>query len=114
MNSFRCIMACAQKATSREVSEMSKPTLDLNHCRLESMMVTKAIGVPQIWAAKVARLSKLSSGGVSRIWYLRRVAMRLGSSLGMGTVKGFEALQATGRDLACAGFGLRIVFIRDR
>ena len=60
-------MACAQNATSREVSWAASPTRALNHWRSRSTMLIAAMGVPQIWEASSARLSNSGSAGVSRI-----------------------------------------------
>ena len=57
--------ACAQNEVSRGVSAASKPILDLNHCRRSSTSEIRAIGVPQIVAARDARSSSIASGGVS-------------------------------------------------
>ncbi len=67
-NKLRCMIACAQKATSRDVSDRLTPTFDLNHWRFESISVISAMGVWQMCAASAVISSNAASGGVSRIW----------------------------------------------
>ena len=50
-------IACAQNATSREVSLTGNPFCALNHWRLESIMLIAPIGVPQMPAAMASRSS---------------------------------------------------------
>ncbi len=73
-NTPSCKIACAQKASSRDVSEASKPKRALNHCRSASMSDTRAMGVPQIWAASWTISSYCFSKSVSRMRYLRKAS----------------------------------------
>src|SRR5216684_7340612 len=70
-----CKIAVEQKAMSRDVSEASRPTRDLNHWRFSSTKEISAMGVLQTNEASKVRSSKDCSGSVSRMAYLSR-AMR--------------------------------------
>src|SRR6267378_3478401 len=60
-----CRIAVEQKAISREVSEASMPTRDLNHWRSSSTREISAMGVLQTNEASRVRSSKDCSGSVS-------------------------------------------------
>src|SRR5271168_1195596 len=79
-----------QKATSRGVSEMEVPTLDLNHWRSPSISEISAIGVLQTYEASSVRSSNACSGSVSRMAYSSSAATRarpgVCTSLGAGIV----------------------------
>jgi hypothetical protein len=77
-------MACAQNATSREVSVIDSPTFDLNHWRSESIKLTTAMGVPQILAANSANWSYERSGALSRTPLARNACTRSCSFAGTG------------------------------
>jgi len=61
--SFR--IAEAQRPGTRSVSFSSSPQRALNQMRSSSTIVTEAIGVWRMRAARVAMRSKAASGGVS-------------------------------------------------
>src|SRR4051794_2479335 len=71
--------ACAQNDTSRDVSRVSVPSRDLNHCRSWSTKVIVEIGVPQIRDASSVRSSNACSGAESRISYSRSASSRAAS-----------------------------------
>src|SRR5690349_5484995 len=77
-------MALEQKATSRDVSETERPTLDLNHWRFSSTSDMRAMGVRQTYDANSVRSSNPCSGSVSRIAYFCRAARRATSLMGIG------------------------------
>src|SRR3989454_12685658 len=76
-------MAVEQKAMSREVSEASKPTRDLNHWRFSSTSEIRAMGVLQMNEDSRARSSKDCSGSVSRIAYFSKAAILPASLTGL-------------------------------
>src|ERR1022692_1832943 len=82
MNKPSLWMAWAQKETSREVSWVLKPNLDLNHWRFSSMREISAMGASQIRAASSVKSSKTSSGTVSSTSYSQRILRRWISFLG--------------------------------
>src|SRR3954470_4436385 len=98
-HSFSLMIACAQNEMPRAVSVIVVPTRDLNHRRSESISVMSAIGVSQIWDASKVRLSKISSGGVSRISKSCSSATRCRSFFGIGTWNGLSAAHFTRIDL---------------
>jgi len=61
------LKAWAQKACSMGVSFTASPRLLLNHCRLASRRVIRAMGESQMNAARNTRSSNSCSGGVSRM-----------------------------------------------
>src|SRR5260370_15783217 len=75
-----CKIAVEQKAMSRDVSEASIPTRDLNHWRSSSTREISAMGVSQTNEASRVRSSKDCSGSVSRMAYFSKAAI-LPSSL---------------------------------
>src|SRR5215471_16405240 len=79
-----CVMVCAQKEMSREVSLRETPTFDLNHCRSSSTRLMRAMGASQIRAASSVRSSKISSGTVSSTSYCQSTLRRFFSFLGIG------------------------------
>src|SRR5260370_24932709 len=70
-----CKIAVEQKAISREVSEASMPTRDLNHWRSSSTREISAMGVLQTNEASRVRSSKDCSGSVSRMAYFSKAAI---------------------------------------
>src|SRR5713226_5971211 len=78
-----CKIAVEQKAISREVSEASMPTRDLNHWRSSSTKEISAMGVLQTNEASKVRSSKDCSGSVSRMAYLSRAMTRASSLAGL-------------------------------
>src|SRR6266567_1399703 len=78
-----CKIAVEQKAMSRDVSEASMPTRDLNPWRSSSTREISAMGVLQTYEASSVSSSKDSSGSVSRIAYLSRAMTRASSLAGL-------------------------------
>src|SRR5207245_6759452 len=70
-----CKIAVEQKAMSRDVSEASMPTRDLNHWRSSSIREIRAVGVLQTNEASRVRSSKDCSGSVSRMAYFSKQAI---------------------------------------
>ena len=75
-------IAWVQKEMSREVSVVSSPRQDLNHCRLESTRVMATIGTEKMRRAVRLIRSKRSSFGVSRSPRPRSAARRSSSFVG--------------------------------
>ena len=78
-------MAWEQSEPSRGISVASSPNLDLNHCRFESVRLTRAMGVPQMVAASQVRSSYRDSGDESMAQNLRRASSRSASFRGTPT-----------------------------
>src|SRR5713101_5784954 len=78
-----CKIAVEQKAMSREVSEASTPTRDLNHWRSSSTREMRAMGVLQTNEASRVRSSKDCSGSVSRMAYFSKAAILPSSLTGL-------------------------------
>src|SRR5882762_3952819 len=80
-----CKIAVEQKAMSRDVSEASIPTRDLNHWRSSSTSEISAIGVLQTNEASKVKSSKDCSGSVSRMAYFSKAAILPASLTGLAT-----------------------------
>src|SRR5437016_2225383 len=78
-----CKIAVEQKAMSRDVSEASMPTRDLNHWRSSSIREIRAVGVLQTNEASRVRSSKDCSGSVSRMAYFSKAAILPSSLTGL-------------------------------
>src|SRR3989440_5825813 len=78
-----CKMAVEQKAMSRDVSEASMPTRDLNHWRSSSTREISAMGVLQTNEARNVKSSKECSGSVSRMAYFSQAAILPASLAGL-------------------------------
>src|SRR5882762_4193530 len=78
-----CKIAVEQKAMSRDVSEASMPTRDLNHWRSSSTREISAMGVLQTNEASSVKSSKDCSGSVSRMAYFSKAAILPASLTGL-------------------------------
>src|SRR5260370_20191991 len=78
-----CKIAVEQKAISREVSEASMPTRDLNHWRSSSTREISAMGVLQINEASRVRAAKDCYGADSRVAYFSKAAILSASLTGL-------------------------------
>src|SRR6267154_598394 len=78
-----CKIAVEQNAMSRDVSEASIPTRDLNHWRSSSTREIRAMGVSQTNEASRVRSSKDCSGSVSRMAYFSKAAILPSSLTGL-------------------------------
>src|SRR6266550_1701312 len=83
-----CKIAVEQKAISRDVSEASMPTRDLNHWRSSSIREISAMGVLQTNEASRVRSSKDCSGSVSRMAYFSKAAILPSSLTGLAMTMG--------------------------